>query len=369
MPLSFRFGIVSDPHIGLPHTIWDHPSRFHLVEASIPGFEQAIDHFIQMDIDFLLLPGDLVQHGERDNHVWLAERLSQLPFPTFVVPGNHDVIQPEADEQVIDWAEFTTFYQKFGYRYNPGKVYYSCSPVPGLRLIGLNSNQFDKQGYIIGRLCQEQLDWLQQELAAAQSQGEVIWVMLHHNVIEHLPQQGDHLLGRRYILSNRQDLIALLQVYGVRLMFTGHLHVQDVSQQGDLYEITTGSLVSYPHPYRLGQFVQDETGQGQLTIESPRIQSVPNFPDLPGHSREWMGDRSVPFMMKLLTCPPLNWPEALALKYAPDMRYFWADIADGDRLFDFADFPEEARRYFKSFGAIDAAGNPQLIDNAITLVL
>ncbi|WP_088891809.1 hypothetical protein [Leptolyngbya ohadii] len=35
MSLRFRFGIISDPHIALPHTIWDSPHRFHLVEVSI----------------------------------------------------------------------------------------------------------------------------------------------------------------------------------------------------------------------------------------------------------------------------------------------------------------------------------------------
>jgi len=35
MSLNFRFAVVSDLHIALPHTIWNHPSRFHLVEVSI----------------------------------------------------------------------------------------------------------------------------------------------------------------------------------------------------------------------------------------------------------------------------------------------------------------------------------------------
>ncbi|MEO0708859.1 MAG: metallophosphoesterase, partial [Cyanobacteria bacterium J06649_5] len=81
-PLNFKFAIVSDLHIALPHTIWDAPNRFHLVEVSIPAFEQILEQLIADKPDFLLLPGDLVQHGERENHEWMANRLAQLPFPT-----------------------------------------------------------------------------------------------------------------------------------------------------------------------------------------------------------------------------------------------------------------------------------------------
>ena len=93
MTPNFKFAIVSDLHIALPHTIWNAPNRFHLVEISIPAFEQILTQLIANPPDFLLLPGDLVQHGERENHEWLANRLAQLPFPTYVVPGNHDVVR------------------------------------------------------------------------------------------------------------------------------------------------------------------------------------------------------------------------------------------------------------------------------------
>lgn len=77
----FRFAIISDPHIALPHTIRQIPNRFHLVEVSIPVFEAILADLAEADLDFLLLPGDLTQHGERENHEWLVNRLRQLPFP------------------------------------------------------------------------------------------------------------------------------------------------------------------------------------------------------------------------------------------------------------------------------------------------
>lgn len=86
MSLEFRFAIASDLHIALPHTIWDHPTRFHLVEVSIPALELVLERLERLELDFLLLPGDLTQHGEPENHRWLAERLAKLPYPVYVIP-------------------------------------------------------------------------------------------------------------------------------------------------------------------------------------------------------------------------------------------------------------------------------------------
>lgn len=367
MTSRFRFAVLSDPHIALPHTIWDHPSRFHLVEISIPALEAVLEQLAHLDLDFLLIPGDLTQHGESENHAWLAQRLAQLPYPVYVVPGNHDVVERDATERTIGLADFPRYYEKFGYL-DPAQPYYTCEVLPGLRLIGLNSNGFDAEGKQLrsGYLDQPQLQWLQQVLADVQ--GEMVIVMLHHNVLEHLPGQAHSHLGRRYMLENTSELLPLLQAAGVQLLFTGHLHVQDVAQLQNLYEITTGSLVSYPHPYRILEFQQDQQGT-RLCIESGRVTQVPDWPDLLQTSREWMGDRSFPFMLKLLTQSSLGLPLETAEQLAPDLRYFWADIANGDAIFDFSDLPCSVQEFLTPFGAINAEGTIQQIDNFATLWL
>ncbi|HEY9750614.1 MAG TPA: metallophosphoesterase, partial [Allocoleopsis sp.] len=164
-------------------------------------------------------------------------------------------------------------------------------------------------------------------------------------------------------------LLQILQAAKVQLVFTGHLHVQDIAQHQDIYEITTGSLVSYPHPYRVLQFHSDRWGRQWLQVESHRVDAVPDWPQLQQASRQWMGDRSHPFMLKLLTQPPLNLPPEEAEALVPSLRYFWANIADGDALFDFSHFPAAPQRYFESFSATDRRGRPAFIDNHSTLLL
>jgi len=357
--LKFKFAIASDLHIALPHTIWHHATRFHLVEYSIPAFEEVISQLAKLDLDFLLLPGDLTQHGEPENHQWLSKRLAELPYPVYVIAGNHDVPKPET------FDKFAPLYTQFGFKSGlnePHKLYYECEVLPHVRLIGLNSNQFDANGEQIGWIDEQQLDWLQSILE--NQDYELNLVMIHHNVLEHMHDQSRNALGRRYMLENTERLCTILHQAKVKLVFTGHLHVQDIaySDRYDFYDITTGSLVSYPHPYRILHYISDAAGD-RLEIESFRIKSIPEQADLLNFSREWMGDRSHPFVVRLLTHAPLNLPVAIAETLTPDLRYFWANIADGDTKFEFPNFPAEVKEYFEAFSDIPPK------DNDVTIIL
>lgn len=357
MSFNFRFGVISDLHIGLPHTIADSPHRFHLVELSVSALEAALAHLTQLDLDFLLIPGDLTQDGEPDNHTWLSQRLAQLPFPSYVIPGNHDVVSLLPTETCIGLHEFPSYYPKFGY-HNPGQLYYTCTLLPGVRLIALNSNQFDGDGRQLGTLDEPQLAWLQTVLE--ETMDEFVLVMVHHNVLEHLPDQTQNPVGKRYMLDNAPQLIDLLQAHSVQLVFTGHLHVQNIARQHGLYDVTTGSLVSYPHPYRVVQ-VQQQGEQTQVEIASHRLRSLPDWPDLQATSRQMMGQRSTRFMTHFLTQPPLNLPVEEAATLAPQLSDFWATVADGDPAFSYPDLPQPARQYFEAFSHSGVADNQLVI--------
>lgn len=367
MGQRFRFAIVSDPHIARPETIPDPLHRFHLVEVSIPGLEQIFAQLETLDLDFLLLPGDLTQHGEWVNHQWLIERLGRLPFPTYVVPGNHDIIARDATDRTIGLDDFPRLYQAFGYS-DGQTLYYQREILPGVRLIGLNSNGFGPSGDQIGvgHLDEEQLAWLESTLP--QIKDDLVLVMLHHNVLEHLPGQAESPLGQRYMVHNREALIRRLEAAQVRLMFTGHLHVQDIARQGDLCEVLTGSIVSYPHPYRVLEVEHDRDGALTVKVESHRLQAVEPWDDLQAMSHQWMGDRAGSFITKFLTSPPLNLPMAEAEAIAPGLKDFWATIAAGDPQFDFSHLKPETRRRLEVYSAVDEAGNPQVLDNQATLV-
>ncbi|MFZ4639996.1 MAG: metallophosphoesterase family protein [Nodosilinea sp.] len=367
MGQRFRFAIISDPHIARPETISNHPHRFHLVEVSIPGIEQILAHLETLPLDFLLLPGDLTQHGEWVNHAWLIDRLERLPFPTYVVPGNHDVIARDASDGAIGLADFPRLYRNFGYR-DGQTPYYQQEILPGVRLIGLNSNSFDPDGKLleVGHIDAEQLAWLDHLLPQVQS--DLVLVMLHHNVLEHLPGQSMSALGQRYMVRNHQALIDRLEAARVPLMLTGHLHVQDIARRGHLCEILTGSIVSYPHPYRIIQVTQDGDGPLRVEVQSHRLQSVHPWEDLQSMSYQWMCDRAGGFMTRFLISPPIGLSEAEAIAIAPGLRHFWPTIAAGDPQFDFSHLPAAIRQRLEPFNAVDAEGIPQTLDNQADLL-
>ena len=82
-----------------------------------------------------------------------------------------------------------------------------------------------------------------------------------------------------------------------------------------------------------------------------------------------MSDRSFPFIVKLLTLPPLNLPLYQAQELAPDLRNFWSTIADGDAMIDYPHFPHEVRHYIKKYSATNHVGDHHPIDNNSKLLL
>jgi len=360
-PLNFRFAVLSDLHVALPETVWQNLARIHLVEVGIPALEVALDRISEEDIDFLLVPGDLTQHGEAANHAWIAERFARLPYPVYVIPGNHDIPVLEANEQSIAADEFPGFYRMFGYE-DTSRPYYTHEILPGVRLIGLNSNTFDVDGKQGGRMDESQLQWLRQTLSKSQAAGdELVMVMIHHNVLEHLPNQSTQGMGQRYMLENAAELLDILRAYNVKMVFTGHLHIQDVAYQDGIYDITTGSLISYPHPFRVFQYQTDRYNRCWLQMESHYVESIPGWENLQEQTRELMGNRGQSYMLQLLTQAPLNLPEAEAKELLPSLRYFWTAVAEGDAVFNFSEFPEAAREYFESFGTTTAIDNRALL--------
>ncbi|MEM9771104.1 MAG: metallophosphoesterase [Cyanobacteria bacterium P01_D01_bin.73] len=383
-----RFAVVSDSHIALPQTVWNGPNRLHMVEVGIPALEQAFEHFEASDIDFLLMPGDLTQHGEPENHRWLADRLAQLPFPTYVIPGNHDFPARSFYKSKTTQQEFIEIYRKFGYQDSGDRPYYNQLIFPGIRLIGLNSNQLSADGqFIEGRIDSPQIKWLDQQLKKYSRRidddaeiknenslsNELILLMVHHNIAEHIPHQSTHPLGKRYILPDVVQLQNKLRNAGVKCVFTGHLHVQDIVNLDGLFAITTGSLIAYPHPYRImtlyevdsplqtpiadseegidsGNSSSEGTKQRWLEIETHRIQALPDWDDLTSVSRRWAGDHSGAFMTQLLAKSSLDLSLEESEIYSKQIQYLWADVARGDQQLSFPDLPENVRDYCENFG-------------------
>lgn len=231
----------------------------------------AIDDVIGQKVDFVLIPGDLSKDGELICHQVVAEALSRFTqhgIGVYVVPGNHDIDNPDAfqfkgDEAIpvanITAEQFADIYKDYGYgsaHYRDlDSLSYVAEPVNGLWIIALDvcsyqSGEDETRG---GKITQSQLDWLEAMLQEANRSGKAVIFMDHHGVVEHWT--GQSKLHPDYLVQDYQNLGKLLASYNVQVAFTGHYHAQDITLaefggNGRIYDVETGSLLTAPCPLR-----------------------------------------------------------------------------------------------------------------------
>jgi 3',5'-cyclic AMP phosphodiesterase CpdA len=260
----------------------------------------AMNEMAKQEADFIIVPGDLTKDGERICHQAMARHLKTLADSgkkVFVVPGNHDVSNPESVRFIGDTTEpeptvgpqaFKQIYEDFGYAgaiaEDPDSLSYLAEPVPGLWLLALDSNRYkeNRPGHhpITGGAFSElTLAWIQDQLKAAQKNQKAVIAFLHHGIMEHYP--GNEKYYDEYLIKDYEDVAGLMARYGVDLVFTGHFHSQDITYSDvslenntvqRIFDIETGSMVTAPCPYRVVNI-----SDNQATIASRFITSIPSM--------------------------------------------------------------------------------------------
>ncbi|MDY6850067.1 MAG: metallophosphoesterase [Thermodesulfobacteriota bacterium] len=291
-PRPVRFAVASDPHLYDPTLGTDGPVFADYVAGDIKlmAWSEAIfDRFLvelwalEPRPDFLLLCGDLTKDGEQHNHRRMAERLARLEdagIEVFVVPGNHDIDNPAAQRYTAGGAEpvvsldssgFAALYARFGYQQALARDRHSLSyvaePVPGVRLLAIDSRVQVGNAQVGGKLTPATLEWLLVQLRRARHEGAVVLAMMHHGLLEHYRGQGEFF--PEFLVDNHADVSTALAAGGLRVIFTGHFHAQDVTRRtwpdgACLTDVETGSTASWPSAYRLAR-LDPETARLSLT--------------------------------------------------------------------------------------------------------
>ncbi len=343
---TVTFAVISDPHIAVaapgftletdPY-IDSEPGR-KLHRESVELFEAAVKMINAMpNLDFVLIPGDVTKDSERYNHEMLLKLLPKIKAPVYIAAGNHDrkhpagaheKIDPKAD--IVDINELPVLYKKY---WGPGgKPYYSVTPVPGIRLIVLDSGRSQDHD---GEIDAAQLAWLRKELEAAKKEGLFTMVMLHHCLAIHNPafKEGHpmHALLDYAIAENAEEVKSVLKEFNVPLVLAGHFHAQDIVEEDGIYYILTGSTVTYPHPIRV---LELNPKTGTLKVSTQLIQSIPSRPQLQDYSREALSmwfEETIDGILKTR----LRVPEEPAKTTAKHVRGVWARMYAGDEQFQY----------------------------------
>ena len=94
----------------------------------------------------------------------------------------------------------------------------------------------------------------------AEMKNKTVFAMMHHGILEHY--QGQSVFFPEYLIDDFGNVSTELADLGLKIVFTGHYHAQDIVKKTTdtanfIYDIETGSLVTYPSPYRFADLDDD----------------------------------------------------------------------------------------------------------------
>jgi hypothetical protein len=298
---KITFAVFSDPHL-YHSSLGTEGAAFQdylvqdrkLIRESVAILDAAIEAIIKEGkVKFVLVPGDLTKDGERFNHLLFAQKIEKLKkagIQVYVVPGNHDINNPHAyryvkDEEIpipnVSPQMFKWIYRDGGYRQalfqDPHSLSYVVEPVKGMWLIAMDTciydnNRVEGKPTTAGRFTPQTLDWVQKMSRIGTAKGKQVIGMMHHGILEHY--SGQSILFPEYVVENWATVSQQLAEAGLQVVFTGHYHANDVTQRSfeggnSLFDIETGSLVTYPCPYRIVTL-----NNGRLEVESRFIAEI-----------------------------------------------------------------------------------------------
>lgn len=156
-----------------------------------------------IEAEACIITGDLTHWGELAAYQLLKEELDRLPFPTWLLMGNHDCRdnfrQVFPDHPAME----------------EGFIQFSVESSAG-RMICLDTLDDKKRS---GILCKKRLEWLEKELAA--SGDKDVYLFMHHPPFEVglASMDLDNLI-------NKDDFYQVISPWKARIkhIFFGHLH-------------------------------------------------------------------------------------------------------------------------------------------------
>ena len=288
--------VISDPHLLAPSLVGNSMATkqlaandMKLVLESDLIVGRMVDEIIKEKPQLLLITGDLTFNGSRASHERLVshlERLEQAGVRTLVIPGNHDINCPysksysgEVAEPVatVSSEEFAQLYSRCGYgagsKRDPNSLSYTCEPVDGLMLLCIDSNRYSENRRGIngekvvyhneGAVKPETQEWIKTQLDDAKAGGKRVIALMHHHLVEHI--DGEAKLLPNYIVANHEQVARVLREGGVKVVFTGHLHITDAATIDGITDVATGSASTYPLPMRT---ITVSPGLETLSIET-----------------------------------------------------------------------------------------------------
>lgn len=286
--------VIADPHV-LPQTEIAQETNFEnymakqrkMVDLSEPIWKALMDTAMKYKPSLVLIPGDLTRDGEPAAHDTVSaalERLQQAGIRTLVIPGNHDLPATVAWENLYSG----TFENAVK---DPNSFSYAVEPLPGVTVIGIDGSNGNAG---TGVLKPGTLQFVLAQADSAVAKGHMIIAMSHWQILEHFDKKSTLESSCRF--KNADALRDSLMAHGVHLVLTGHFHVNSISTWHDeihltdsIVEISTGSPITFPCPYRWLTISED---RAMVDVATEYITALDTIADLYTYSRAWMAEHT-----------------------------------------------------------------------------
>ena len=233
-----------------------------LTELSDPIFKNVISELISEKPDVVLITGDLANRGELASHETVKNFLQQLEdegIKVYVIPGNNDInnskslsykSSPPVKVANINKDKFVSLYNNFAYNEalyrDANSLSFICQPCNGLWILGIDAVTSGS-----GAINSATMTWISEKMVEANKNNITVLAMMHYGILEHYTGQN----GLEPLIKDSQANAIALMNAGIRLVFTGHYHANDivdyVNEGKTLSDIETGSLVTPPSSYRI----------------------------------------------------------------------------------------------------------------------
>ena len=267
------FWVISDTHL-IADSLHDHGQAFSQMQKTSQGKdlyyqETALSAFVRMAQKkkpaAIIVTGDVTFNGERVSAEKFAEIFKPLEeTQLLVLPGNHDIYDGWAREfrgkkqyyagQISPrmWRNIFKTSYKNAVSVDDKSLAYSVQLNPDYLLILADSNDYGKEEATTapataGFLGREQRRWIKAQLQYASENNLQVIFCMHHNLYAHNPA-----VNKGYVVDDYRELRKLLAQYNVKLVFSGHIHAQNIMLPQDpcpATEVVTASFCSNDQGY------------------------------------------------------------------------------------------------------------------------
>lgn len=160
--------------------------------------------------------------------------------------------------------EFSEMYTTMGYgsaiSQDSSSLSYVAEPQNGLWVLSIDACKYRENtnhSQTGGKLSDQTLKWIIEKLDYARARNITVLGMMHQGVTEHFTGQTQIMMNMfsDYVIDDWQWIRDTLATHGLKTLFTGHFHAQDIVKyetpdKDFLYDIETGSTVTWPSPIR-----------------------------------------------------------------------------------------------------------------------